>query len=78
MMQEQTLVEKIQSLPPDLLSEVETFVSELQKRSEKESRKAARQEAIVTYVAQHAGSDVDLDDELEAASIEHISETEGA
>lgn len=78
MMQEQTLVEKIQSLPPDLLSEVETFVSELQKRSEKESRKAARQEAIVAYVAQHAGSDVDLDDELEAASIEHISETEGA
>jgi hypothetical protein len=78
MMQEQTLVEKIKKLPPNLLSEVETFVSELQKRSEKESRKVARQEALAAYVAEHAGSDVDLDKELEATSIEHISETEGA
>ena len=76
-MQEQTLVEKIKSLPPDLLSEVEIFVTELEKRSEKESRKVARQKALATYIAEHAGSDVDLDDELEAASIEHISETEG-
>lgn len=77
-MQEQTLVEKIKSLPPNLLSEVETFVSELQKRNEREARKIERQEALAAYVAKYAGSNVDLDSELEDVSIEHISETEGA
>lgn len=59
-MQEQTLVEKIKNLPPDLLSEVEIFVSELQKRNEKESRKLERHEALAAYVAKYAGSDVDF------------------
>ena len=32
----------------------------------------ALREAISDYAARHAGTDVDLDDKLEAASIEHL------
>jgi len=36
----------------------------------------ALHEAISDYAARHAGSDIDLDEELEAASIEHLLDEE--
>lgn len=38
-------------------------------------RKLARHEAIVAFAAEHAGSLLDLDSELEAASIDHLLAT---
>jgi hypothetical protein len=36
-------------------------------------RKAERDQAIATYAAKHAGTDVDLDVDLEAAAVEHLA-----
>ena len=41
----------------------------------KHRRKAARHEAIAAFAAEHAGSPLDLDAELEAASTEHLLKT---
>ena len=39
-------------------------------------QKAALHEAIAAYAAKHAGSPADLDEELEAASIDHLLDEE--
>ncbi len=38
-------------------------------------RRVARHEAIAAFAAEHAGSPLDLDTELEAASLEHLLAT---
>jgi len=38
-------------------------------------RKVARHQAIAAFAAEHAGTPLDLDTELEAASIEHLIAT---
>ena len=40
-------------------------------------QKAALHEAIAAYAAECAGTDADLDEELEAASVEHLLAEEG-
>jgi hypothetical protein len=67
-MQAELLIEKIKSLPPDRLAEVEDFVDFISQRD----AAAARHEAIAAYVAVHAGSEADLDPELESAALEHL------
>lgn len=42
----------------------------------KQREKAALYQDIAAYAKAHAGSDVDLDEELELASIEHLLEEE--
>lgn len=64
----ETLIEKIKSLPPERISEVEDFVDFIAQRN----AAAARHEAIAAYAAEHAGSDSDLDPGLEAAALEHL------
>ena len=39
-------------------------------------RKMNRHRAIASFAAEHAGSPLDLDSELEAASIDHLFETQ--
>ena len=39
-------------------------------------RKVARHRAIAAFAAKHAGSTLDLDPQLEAASIEHLMDEE--
>ena len=68
-MQTETLIEKIKSLPPERLAEVEDFVDSIAQRDAATSR----HEAIAAYAAEHAGSAVDLDPELEAAALEQLS-----
>jgi hypothetical protein len=65
-MQTESLMEKIKNPPPERISEVEDFVDFIAQRNSA----AARDEAIVAYAAEHAGSGVDLDQELEAAALE--------
>ncbi len=38
---------------------------------------AARLEAIAAYAAEHGGTEMDLDEQLEAASVEHLSKLDG-
>lgn len=71
-MQNAGLIEKIQKLPPETIVEVEHFVEFL---SEKQKAKRERDELLLEYVRKHAGTDVDFDAELEAASVEHLLET---
>ena len=71
-MQTDALIEKIKSLPPERLSEVEDFVDFIAQRE----APAARHEAIAAYAAEHAGSEADLDPELEAAATEHLRSVE--
>ena len=40
----------------------------------RQREKAALRDAIAVYAAEHAGGDVDLDKELEAAAVEHLLE----
>jgi hypothetical protein len=42
----------------------------------RQRRRVARHQAIAAFAAEYAGSPLDLDPELEAASIEHLIETE--
>lgn len=72
-MQAETLFEKIKSLPPERVAEVEDFVDFLAQRAAVQS---SRHQAIAAYAAEHAGSDVDLDSELEAASLECLNAEE--
>lgn len=67
-MDTETLIEKIKSLTPERIAEVEDFVDFLAQRDA--SKQSARHEAIAAYAAQHAGSIADLDPELEKASEE--------
>ncbi|OLE52711.1 MAG: hypothetical protein AUG51_16825 [Acidobacteria bacterium 13_1_20CM_3_53_8] len=73
-MQQETLIEKIKSLPPEKLAEVEDFVDFLAQRS----AKVARHQAIAAYAAEYAGSTDDLDPELEAVAVEHMRTEEEA
>lgn len=67
-MQVEELIEKIKGLPPERIAEVEDFVDFIAQRN----AAAARHASIAAYAAEHAGSDVDLDPELETAALEHL------
>ncbi len=67
-MQTETLFEKIKGLPPERINEIEDFVDFIAQRN----TASARYEAIAAYAAEHAGSETDLDPELEAATLEHL------
>ena len=67
-MHTQTLIEKINNLPAEKLNEVEDFVDFLQEKSKRQINEL-RFQAISEYAEKHAGSDADLDAELEQASL---------
>jgi hypothetical protein len=74
--QTESLIEKIKGLPPDKISEVEDFVDFLSQRTLQQARRA-RHEAIAVYAAQFAGTEADMDEDLESAAVEHLINTEG-
>jgi hypothetical protein len=61
------LIQKIQSLPPDEIDEVEHYVDSLSVRLSPNEL----HEAIAAYAAKNAGGKEDLDRDFEAATIEH-------
>ncbi len=73
-MQTQELIRKISNLPQDQLFEVEHFICRLESRANGERK--LRDMAIRAYAEEFAGTDHDLDPELEAAGIEHLIEAE--
>lgn len=74
-MQTQVLIEKINGLPLEKINEVEDFVDFLKEKLARQA-KEARHQAIAEYAEKHAGSDADLDKELEQAGIECLLENE--
>lgn len=73
-MSNSVLIEKIQNLPPENLSEVEDFVDFLTEK-QKKSAKQIRDRQLSDFVEEFAGTSVDLDEELENASAEFLLET---
>ena len=69
--EQQELIEKIKRLPQDSVAEVEEFVDSLTRREGILDRKRLHQ-ALANYAIQHAGTDADLDSELEAAASDHL------
>jgi hypothetical protein len=70
-MERQELIRKIEELPPERLAEVEDFVESLTRRDNHVNR-ADLYRALSDYAIQHAGTEADLDADLEAASVEHL------
>ena len=70
-MERQGLIEKIKRLPQDSVAEVEDFVDSLASRERRLNRTSLHQ-ALADYANQHAGTDADLDPDLEAAAIDHL------
>src|SRR5882724_10588701 len=73
-MEQQELIEKIKRLPQDRVAEVESFVDSLARRDNSSNRENLHQ-ALTDYAIQHAGTDADLDPELEAAATAHLLES---
>lgn len=70
-MEQQELIEKIKRLPQDSVAEVENFVDSLARRKHSLNRTSLHQ-ALTTYATQHAGTDADLDSDLEATATDHL------
>jgi hypothetical protein len=70
-MEQQDLIEKIKRLPPNSIAEVEDFVDSLTRRDDLINRQSLHQ-ALTNYAIQHAGTDADLDSDLEAAATDHL------
>jgi hypothetical protein len=70
-MEQQELIEKIKRLPQESVAEVEDFVDSLARREHALNRTNLHQ-ALTNYAIQHAGTDADLDSDLEAAATDHL------
>jgi hypothetical protein len=70
-MKRQEIIERITRLPHDRLAEVDEFLDALSRRPSR----AERNRALREWALQYAGTDVDLDPDLEAAGIEHLLKT---
>ncbi|MGI8670168.1 MAG: DUF2281 domain-containing protein [Aridibacter sp.] len=70
-MQNPSLIEKIQELSPEKINEVEDFVDFLAIKS-KVNKRIQRNKMLLDYAQKFGGTDVDLDENLETASIENL------
>ena len=70
-MDQQELIEKIKRLPQDSVAEIEDFVDSLVRREAILDRESLHQ-ALTNYAIQHAGTEADLDSDLEAAATDHL------
>ena len=76
-MEQQELIEKIKRLPQDRVAEVENFVDSLARREHSLNRINLHQ-ALSDYAIQHAGTDADVDPDLEAAATDHLLQQNSA
>jgi len=70
-MEQQELIEKIKKLPPERLVEVEDFVDSLARR-EPPINGTNLHQALTAYATQYAGTNADLDPDLEAVASDHL------
>ncbi len=71
-MQNIALIEKIQNLPPETRRAVEYFVDFL---NEKQKAGQRRNDEMAVFAEEFAGTEWDVDEELEAAGVEHLLNT---
>ena len=76
MVVEESLISKINTLPPSKISEVVDFVDFLTGR-ESNVWKAERSASIAAYASEFGGTEYDLDEALEAASVETLLAIDG-
>ena len=76
-MEQQELIEKLKRLPQDRVAEVENFVDSLARREHSRNRMNLHQ-ALTDYAIEHAGSDADVDPDLEAAATDHLLQQNSA
>jgi hypothetical protein len=69
--EQQELIKKIKRLPPASVAEVEDFVDSLARREGILDRRRLHQ-SLADYAIQHAGTNADLDPDLEAATADHL------
>ena len=74
-MEQQDLIEKIKKLPPDRVAEVEDFVDSLTQPEPNRNRTSLHQ-ALTNYATQHAGTNADVDPDLEAAANDYLVKQE--
>lgn len=74
-MQNLNLIEKIKRLSPETVVEVEHYVDFLAEK-QKSSVKQKRGEELLSFAEEFGGTELDIDEELEAASVEHLLETQ--
>ena len=70
-MEQQKLIDRIKRLPQDRVAEVADFVDSLARREHSLNRTSLHQ-ALTDYAIQYAGTDADLDPDLEAAATDHL------
>ena len=70
-MEQRELIEKIKGLPQERVAEVADFVDSLTRREHGLNRLNLHQ-ALTDYAIQHAGTDADVDPDLEVAATEHL------
>lgn len=70
-MEQQELIDKIKRLPQARVAEVEDFVDSLAQREHISNRENLHQ-ALTDYATQHAGTEADIDPDLEAAASDHL------
>lgn len=71
----ETLIKKISTLPVAKIDEVNDFVDFLAER-EAASQRSERAAMIAAYAAENAGTEFDLDEDLENAGIELLLTTD--
>ncbi len=74
-MQNVNLIEKIKRLPPETIVEVEHYVDFLAEK-QKASAKQKHDAELLAFAEEFGGTELDLDEELESASIEHLLDTQ--
>jgi hypothetical protein len=72
-MERHELIKKIEERPQDRLAEVGDFVESVSSRDE-EINPSGLHQALSDYAIRHAGSGADLDEEMEAVSVEEAIE----
>jgi hypothetical protein len=70
-MEQQELIERIKRLPQERVAEVRDFVDSLE-RGGRSLNRISLHEALTSYATQHAGTNADLDPDLEAAASDHL------
>ena len=71
-MEQPELIDKIKRFPQDRVEEIMDFVGALTSRREHGLNQLSLHQALTDYAVQHAGTDADLDSDIEAAATDHI------
>ena len=73
-MEQQELIEKIKRLPQDRIADVADFIDSLSRDPDLD--RTALHQALNDYASQHAGTNADLDPDLEAVAVDQLLQSD--